>query len=91
MKKNFLSINIPKLPVCTTEQGIDILKNNINKLKDWKDIFDLIPVKFKESTNLKKTAIAGIFAAALELTREGIITIMQKKSFDKLLIKEKKS
>ena len=40
--------------------------------------------------NLKKTAIAGIFAAALELTREGIITIMQKKSFDKLLIKEKK-
>ena len=90
MKKNFLSINIPKLPVCTTELGIDILKNNINKLKDWKDIFDLIPVKFKKSTNLKKTAIAGIFAAALELTREGIITIMQKKSFDKLLIKEKK-
>ena len=30
MKKNFLSINIPKLPVCTTEQGISILKNNIN-------------------------------------------------------------
>ena len=90
MKKNFLSINIPKLPVCTTELGIDILKSNINKLKDWKDIFDLIPVKFKKSTNLKKTAIAGIFAAALELTREGIITIMQKKSFDKLLIKEKK-
>jgi len=90
MKKNFLSINIPKLPVCTTELGIDILKNNINKLKDWKDIFDLIPVKFKKTTDLKKTAIAGIFAAALELTREGIITIMQKKSFDKLLIKEKK-
>ena len=90
MKKNFLSINIPKLPVCTTELGIDILKNNINKLKDWKDMFDLIPIKFKKSTNLKKTAIAGIFSAALELTREGIITIMQKKSFDRLLIKEKK-
>ena len=33
MKKNFLSINIPKLPVFTTEEGIDILKKNINKLK----------------------------------------------------------
>ena len=32
MKKNFLSINIPKLPVFTTEEGIDILKKNINKL-----------------------------------------------------------
>ncbi len=90
MKKNFLSINIPKLPVCTTDQGIDILKKNINKLKDWKNMLDLIPAKFKESTNLKKTGIAGIFAASLELTREGIISIMQKKSFDKLLIKEKK-
>jgi len=90
MKKNILSINIPKLPVCTTDQGIDVLKKNINKLKDWKNMLDLIPPKFKESTNLKKTGISGIFAASLELTREGIISIMQKKSFDKLLIKEKK-
>ena len=90
MKKNFLSINIPKLPVCTTEQGIDILKKNINKLKDWKSIFDLIPKKYKETTILKRSGISGIFAASLELSREGIISIMQKKSFDKLLIKEKK-
>ena len=90
MKKNFLSINIPRLPICTTEQGIDILKKNINKLKDWKYVFDLIPAKFKGSKSLKRSGIAGIFAASLELTREGIITIMQKKSFDKLLIKEKK-
>ena len=90
MKKNFLSINIPRLPICTTEQGIDILKKNINKLKDWKYVFDLIPAKFKGSKSLKRSGIAAIFAASLELTREGIITIMQKKSFDKLLIKEKK-
>ena len=90
MKKNFLSINIPKLPVCTTEQGISILKSNINKLKDWKNIFDLLPTKFKESSKLKKTGISGIFSGALELSREGLISIMQKKSFDKLLIKEKK-
>ena len=90
MRKNFLSINIPKLPVCTTDQGIDILKKNIDVLKDWKYVFDLIPDKFKESTKLKRTGIAGIFAASLELTREGVISMMQKKSFDKLLIKEKK-
>jgi len=90
MKKNFLSINIPKLPVCSTEQGIDILKKNMNKLKEWKNLFEFIPNKFKESINLKRTGAAGIFSAALELSREGSITIMQKKSFDKLLIKEKK-
>ena len=90
MKKNFLSINIPKLPVFTTEQGIDILNRNLSKLKDWKNLYEIIPSKFKTSTNLKKTGISGIFAASLELTREGANSIMQKKSFERLLIKEKK-
>ena len=31
---------------------------------------------------MKKTGMAGIFAASLELTREGIISISQKKLFD---------
>ena len=90
MKKNFLSINIPKLPVFSADQGVETIKKNISKLNNWKDILDLIPPKFKKSNQLKRTGIAGIFAASLELTREGIINLMQKKSFDKLLIKEKK-
>ena len=90
MKKNFLSINIPKLPVFSADQGAEIIKKNIDKLNNWKDVLDLIPPKFKKTNQLKRTGIAGIFAASLELTREGIISLMQKKYFDKLLIKEKK-
>ena len=90
MKKNFLSINIQKLPVCTTEQGIDIIKSSIKKLSNWKDISELIPLKFKKTYKLKKSGLAGLFSASLELTREGVISIMQKRTFDKLLIKEKK-
>ena len=89
MRKNFLSINIPKLPLCTTEMGIEIIKKNLNKLSEWKKISEFIPAKFKKSNNLKKSGIAGIFTASLELTREGLVTIMQKKDFDTLLIKEK--
>ena len=90
MKKNFLSINIQKLPVCTTEQGIDIIKSSIKKLSNWKDISELIPLKFKKTYKLKKSGLAGLFSASLELTREGVISIMQKRTFDRLLIKEKK-
>ena len=89
MRKNFLSINIPKLPVCTTEQGIDIIKRSIKKLNDWKDIAELIPSKFKKTYVLKKSGLAGLFSASLELSREGMIRIMQKKNFDKLFIKGK--
>ena len=89
MKKNFLSINIPKLPICTTEQAIEIIKKNIKYLNDWKEIYDMIPDKFKKTKKLKKSGIAGFFSASLELTKEGLINIKQKKSFDKLLVKER--
>ncbi len=90
MRKNFLSINIPKLPVCTTEQAIAIIKNNIKSLNNWKEIFDLIPAKYKKTGRLRKSGVAGFFSASLELSKEGMISIMQKKSFDKLLIKQRK-
>ena len=90
MRKNFLSINIPKLPICTTEQGISIIKTSMKKLSNWKDITDLIPPNFKKTYILKKSGLAGLFSASLELAKEGLISILQKKSFDKLLIKEKR-
>ena len=89
MKKKFSFINIPKLPLCSTDQGIRIIKNNLKELSNWKDISELVPSKFKKSNSLKRTGLAGIFSAALELTREGLITLMQKESLDKLLVKEK--
>ena len=90
MKKNFLSINIPKLPLCSTELGIEIIKKNINRLTDWKEISELVPKNFKRDKDMKRTGIAGIFSATLELTKEGLIDILQKKIFDKILIKQKK-
>ena len=89
MKRNFLSISIPKLPVCTTEQAMQILKKNISGLKNWKDVNDFIPKKYKQTYTLKKTGIAGFFSASLELTKEGLINIMQNKIYDKIFIKQK--
>jgi segregation and condensation protein A len=87
MQKTYQNIIIPKLPVFTTEEGIKQIKNNLNKIMDWKDMTQLIP-KFYFKNNMKKTGMAGIFAASLELTKEGIINLSQKKIFDKLMIKK---
>ena len=86
MQKTFQNISIPKLPVFTTEEGIKHLKNNLNGIKDWKNLIELIP-KFYSENKMKRTGIAGIFAASLELTKEGLLTISQKKIFEKLMIK----
>jgi len=90
MKKNFMSINIPKLPVFTTEEGIKTINNNINKLNNWREVFSLIPTKFSKNKKYQKSGISGIFSASLELTKQGVIDLMQKKIFDKILIKQKK-
>ena len=37
----------------------------------------------------KRTGISGVFAASLELSKEGIISIRQKKIFDKIMVKKK--
>jgi len=88
MQKSFQRVNIPKLPVLTTEQGILNIKKQINELKDWTDIKDLIPENLKTDLNKKKTGLSGIFAASLELTKEGMIKIFQEKIFEKIMIKK---
>ena len=87
MQKTFQNISIPKLPVFTSEEGIKMIRNNLDKIIDWKDIFELIP-KFYKKNEMKRTGIAGIFAASLELAKEGIISVSQKKLFDRLKIKK---
>ncbi len=85
--KTFQNISIPKLPVFTSEEGIKQIKNNLDRLIDWKNIFELIP-NFYSKNNMKRTGIAGIFSASLELAKEGIISVSQEKNFDKLMIKK---
>ena len=85
-----MTVNIPKLPVMTTEEGIERIKAFFGSLHDWKTISELIPKKFNNK-NFIRTGLAGIFAASLELSKEGRIDIMQNKLFGNVLIKEKKS
>jgi len=87
MQKTFQNISIPKLPVFTTEEGIKQIKNNLNQIINWKNLNELIP-KYYLSNKMQKTGVAGIFAASLELVKEGIIKVTQKKIFDKLMIKK---
>ena len=88
MTKDFQKINIPKLPVFTTEEGIKTIKDFLGKLVDWKNLNDLIPNNFKDGKKYEKTGKAGIFAGSLELVKEGNLKIKQKNLFDDIYIKE---
>ena len=87
--RNFQRISIPKLPVFTTEDGIRRIKEFFGNISEWKDINDLIPSSFKSRKNMRKTGKAGIFAASLELVKEGSISIKQNQLFEIIYIKKK--
>jgi len=88
MTKDFQRMNIPKLPVFTTEDGIKRIREFFGKLIDWKNINDLIPKNFKDGVKYKRTGKAGIFAGSLELVKEGNLTIKQENLFDEIYVKE---
>ena len=88
MTKDFQRMNIPKLPVFTTEDGIKRIKEFFGSLIDWKNINDLIPPSFKKGTKNKKTGKAGIFSGSLELVKEGNIIIKQENLFEEIYVKE---
>ena len=87
MTKDFQKINIPKLPVFTMEEGIKRIHELQNHLKNWINLNDLIPSKFKNNKNMIKTGNAGIFAGSLELVKEGDLKIKQDKTFGDIFIR----
>ena len=89
VQKDFLTMNIPKLPVLTTEDGIKRIKEFFGKLADWKNINDLIPDNFSSGKNLRRSGKAGVFSGSLELVKEGNLVIKQDKLYDNVYIKEK--
>ena len=88
MTRDFQKMNIPKLPVFTTEEGIKTIKEFFGKIIDWKKLDDFIPRNFKNNDKNKRTGKAGIFAASLELVKEGNLKIKQSNLFEDIYIKE---
>ena len=88
MTKDFQRMNIPKLPVFTTEDGIKRIREFFGNLLDWKNINDLIPKNFMKGSKYNKTGKAGIFSGSLEPVKEGNLTIKQENLFDDIYIKE---
>ena len=90
MSREFQRMNIPRLPVFTTEEGIKRIKEFFGKLNDWKNINELMPLNLSKNKKFNRTGKAGIFAGSLELAKEGNISIKQNNLFDDIFIKENK-
>ena len=72
MKREFQRINIPKLPVLSTEDGIKRIKEYFGKLIEWRKLNDLLPNNFSRGKNQKRLrCISHSFAQFLTTVRRG--------------------
>jgi segregation and condensation protein A len=71
------------------EEAIKTITMLFEKIKEWCEIKTIIPKNFLKSKKLKKSGLAGTFAASLELVREGKLLVKQENIFDKIFIKSK--
>ena len=90
VQSSYQRVNIPRLPVMTTQEAIKQIKENMKLIEEWKKINELVPTAFNQSIALKKSGLAAIFAASLELSKDGVINIKQKNLFDDILIQSAK-
>ena len=90
VQSSYQRVDIPRLPVMTTQEAIKQIKENMQLIEEWKKINELVPTVFNRSIALKKSGLAAIFAASLELSKDGIINIRQKNLFDDILIQSAK-
>ena len=87
--RDFQKISIPKLPVFTTEDGIRTIKSSYGKILEWTNLKNFIPSAIKNKKEMIKSGNAGIFAASLELAKEGSLSIKQNNLYEEIFIKDK--
>ena len=70
------------------------LEKMLGKVLDWTKIEDFLPVNndfSDEGILYRKSSLASIFLASLELSKEGVIEISQNKNFGSIKFKNKES
>ena len=66
----------------------------LGKVLDWTKIEDFLPINndvSEEGILYRKSSLASIFSASLELSKEGVIEISQNKNFGSIKFKNKET
>ena len=83
-----------RFPVYSIEDARKRLEAMLGQTFNWTKIEDFLPINndnSKEAISFRKSSLASIFSASLELSKEGILEISQNKSFGSIKFKYKEN
>ncbi len=88
VKTSVSSLKIAIRPVMPLEDALNRLSHLLGTKVDWCSLEDFLP-KDKTDNQYRKSALASMFAASLELARQGKADISQNKTYGPLFLKPK--
>ena len=90
-KNKKLNLKIENDKLFSIENGLNWLKTIFDyNPNDWKEIIEFIP-KNIQNIKMKKSAMISVILASLNMTKDGILELSQKRNFDKIFIKRGKN
>lgn len=87
-KFSITEIRIERRPVYSLEDALERLNGLIGGAFNWAQLADFLPGDMKDK-RLRKSALASMFAASLELAREGSADLRQMETFGPIFLRQK--
>ena len=88
-KQEKINLQFKKNRYFSIEDGMKWMKSiYLLKDKEWKEIFDFLPLKIND-LKMKKSAIMSLILATLTMAKDGKLEIIQKSVYNKIFVKLK--
>lgn len=83
----FRPLTLERGPVMTMEMAIERLERMLGTVPDWDTLLAFLPGEWRVDAERRRSAIAGFFAASLELARQGRLEIRQEATFAPIMLR----
>jgi segregation and condensation protein A len=81
------SYELPRSPVLLIEEARARIEHMLGSIPDWRSLIRFLPPAWS-SGHRRRTAMASTFSAALELVRDGRVTMRQLEPFGEIYLKD---
>lgn len=89
-RDEFRPLPLERPAVMTMEMALERLERQLGVRLDWLDLAAFLPAEWRGAPERRRSALAGFFAASLELARQGRVELRQEEPFAPLMLRRRR-
>ena len=88
-RDDYQPLHMARAPVCTLEMALERLRAVIGEAVDWGLLSSFVPAEWTAEPRRRRSAVAAVFVASLELARRGEVEIRQTEAFGAISLRRR--